>query len=147
MLLPTVAPETLISGSGIFSAKWEYQTINVELTHRILINSLSGKKSPAAMLAYLSGLSATKYVVGGSIVDLTKIEVTDCIPEITYVLLLMSNNNNIIKWQSMLYLNNNNFGDAKFNVYEFLFTKCLKMWQSLDNDSYEFVNSNLKSSS
>jgi len=113
---------------GIFGTVWEYKQIDVELTYRIIVNAITGEKSVDALLTYVAGLSATRYTVGGQLVDLTNIQIRDSIPELTYAMVLLSDQHRLREWCKFFYLSLNAF-DTVENIYFALFHRSLRLFK------------------
>jgi hypothetical protein len=60
VLLPTVDINSVAHTLGIVGTKWQYHEVDTELTYRILVNGITGKKSVSALLTYIAGLTATR---------------------------------------------------------------------------------------
>ncbi|GIM62241.1 polyprotein [viral metagenome] len=124
VLLPTIQLNSIAQTLGIIGTKWEYKTIDVELVYRLLVNGITGKKSASSLMTYIAGLTATRYSVGGKLVDLTNIQVQDGIPELLYTMALLSNQKATRAWCQQHYITVNVY-DTSQTLYDILTKKLL----------------------
>jgi hypothetical protein len=139
VLLPTVHLNSVFQTFGIIGTKWEYQYIDTELVYRIIINGMSGEKSIDSLLTYISGLTSTRYAVGGQLVDLSNIEIKNGIPELMYALILLSDAKSARAWATFNYLNYNSAG-VTTSIYEVLLTKAVRLCQLVSPDTFSAIN-------
>jgi hypothetical protein len=125
--LPKLDADSFLNTFGLYGSVWEEQTIDTSLVNRILINLLTGGKSIDSILTYISGLTTTRYTIGGKEVDLTGYEATDSLPELTFVLLLLHDETRIMSWLKMNYLTNIDVNNVRLNVYNWVGQRCMNL--------------------
>jgi hypothetical protein len=129
--LPSLSLNSLTSTIGLFGADWKMQRIDPQLVYRLVVCALGGKKTSEALVTYLAGLSATKYSIGGKVVDLTGIEIQDGTPELIYTLILMCDVRRTIKWMGLILDSNINWRKARDGLYKLLISRvCHSLQQS-----------------
>jgi hypothetical protein len=138
VLLPTIDLNSIFKTLGIFGTRWEWQTIDVEMVHRLLIFGLSGEKSMNSMLVYMAGLTTTRYSAGGKLVDLTSLSVKDGLPELLYVLLILSNNRRLMAWCQLNYvtIDANNLSET---IYQLVISRCLQSIKLSNKDLFNSI--------
>ncbi len=135
VLLPTIQLNSIAQTLGIVGTKWEYKMIDTELVYRLLVNGITGKKSAASLMTYIAGLTATRYSVGGKLVDLTNIQVQDGIPELLYTMALLSNQRATRIWCQQHYIAIN-VRDTSQTLYDILTKKLLIILKETLPDMY-----------
>jgi hypothetical protein len=140
VLLPKLSLEALQCTMGIVGTNFEMQEIDVELCTRIFINALSGQKSIEGLLTYISGLTSTRYVVGGKTVDLSSLNLKEGIPELTYVLVVLSDEKRTMSWLSNMYFGNVNVFNSTKTVYNGLLRLLMQGIKVLEPKLFDSIN-------
>nr|CAH2618724.1 polyprotein [Krauss' spikemoss associated endorna-like virus]CAI5383962.1 polyprotein [Krauss' spikemoss associated endorna-like virus] len=144
--LPVLDPNSILQTFGIVGAEWQYVSIDVDLTYRILINALSGKKSLDSILTYVAGIASTKYSIGGHIVDLTKTNIAEGVPELIYALIIMNDNNRLMEWCKLNYVSNVSITNATSRLYNFILNRFVRQIHLIDHPLINKINELIKTS-
>nr|WGT76336.1 polyprotein [Phytophthora heveae alphaendornavirus 1] len=137
--LPVIDTNSVVKTVGLFGTRWDWMEVNVDLARRIIINAISGKKSIDALLSYIAGTTSTKYSVGGKLVDLTSVALTDGLPELTYALVVLHDQERLVNWVKLNVIGGINVRDVQTHVYEVLSSKILQLIRVTLPSAYENI--------
>jgi hypothetical protein len=137
--LPNIDTNSIFQTIGLIGTKWSEKIIDTELTYRIIVNAMTGKKSIDSLMTYIAGLTATRYSVGGKLVDLTNLSVQNSIPELTYALVLMCDQKSLREWCKFHYINIDS-EDTANTIYRLFTNKIVRLVQELTPELYSIAN-------